>query len=139
MSIGPIVPEHILRLMSPEDRKALGAGAITAAEATERALGRREREEQKIFNTWLNVKSTERKLYSINPRSDKASTIRVGHPDYSIFLPNARVLFMEMKVDGGELSKDQVQCIELLSELGYRVEIPWSAARAISLVKEFLT
>lgn len=134
-----IVPEHILRLMSPEDRKALGAGAITAAEATERAIGRREIEEQKIFNTWLNVKFAERKLYPINPRSDKASTIRRGHPDYTIFLPKARVLLLEMKVTGGQFSKDQLGCIELLHELGYRVEIPWNASEAIKVVKEFLT
>jgi len=136
--IDPILPEHILRLMGQEDRQALGKGAITAAEATERAIGRREREEQKIFNTWLNVKLAERKLYPINPRSDKASTIRRGHPDYTIFLPNARVLLLEMKVQDGILSADQIQCIGLLAELGYEVEIPNSAAQAISVVRKIL-
>lgn len=136
--IDPILPEHILRLMSPEDRQALGKGAITAAEATECAIGRREREEQKIFNTWLNVKLAERKLYPINPRSDKASTIRRGHPDYTIFLPNARMLLLEMKVQGGILSADQIQCIGLLAELGCEVEIPHSAAQAINIVRKIL-
>ena len=130
-STGPVIPEHIRRLMNPEDLKEYDEKAM-------QAIGRREREEQKVFNTWLNNKLAERKLYAINPRSDKASTIRVGHPDYTVFLPSARVLLLEMKVQGGVLSEDQTKCIELLSDLGYAVEIPQSAAQAISIVKGFL-
>jgi len=130
MSIGPVIPEHIRRLMSPQDRAILDAKAA-------KAIAKREREEQKIFNTWLNNRLTEHKLYAINPRSDKASTIRRGHPDYTIWLPN-RMLLLEMKVDGGTLSQDQLKCIELLTELGYPVEIPWSAAQAIEIVERFL-
>jgi len=138
MSIDPVLPEHILRLMSPEDRKALDKGAMTAAEATQRAIGRHERQEQKIFNTWLNVKFAERKLYPINPRSDKASTIRAGHPDYTIFLPSARLLFLEMKVQGGVFSEEQTRCIHILSEFGFEIEIPHNASEAISIVRKFL-
>jgi hypothetical protein len=132
------IPDHWLPLMSKRDRDAYAEGRLTAAEATHSYLKKREIQEQKIFNSWLNRQLAERKLYTINPRSDKASTIRRGHPDYTIFLPNARVLLLEMKVQDGILSADQIQCIGLLAELGYEVEIPHSAAQAINIVRKFL-
>ena len=67
--------------MSPADQKAQGHDPGAAA----KALVRREVKEQKLFNAWLNMKMRERKLYSVNPRSDKATTIRKGHPDYTVF------------------------------------------------------
>jgi VRR-NUC domain-containing protein len=129
-SFGPVIPERILRLMSQEDQARY-------KKETGKMIGQREVEEQRIFNNWLNLRLAERQLYPINPRSDKASTIRCGHPDYTIFLPNARMLLLEMKVAGGRLSEEQLKCIELLSELGYVVEIPYSAAQAIQIVERF--
>jgi hypothetical protein len=128
------IPERVWRLMSPADQQAHGHDPAAAA----KALGRREIKEQKIFNAWLNIKLRERKLYPINPRSDKATTIRKGHPDYTIFLPAGQMLLMEMKVAGGVLSPEQIECIELLSDLGFVVTIPDSASEAIAQVRKFL-
>jgi VRR-NUC domain len=128
------IPERMWRLMSPADQKAHGHDPGAAA----KALVRREAKEQKIFNAWLNIKLRERKLYSVNPRSDKATTIRKGHPDYTIFLPAGQMLLMEMKVAGGVLSKEQIECIEFLSDLGFVVTIPDSASEAITQVRKFL-
>jgi hypothetical protein len=97
-----------------------------------------ELKQQKILNNWLNLRLAERKLWPINPRSDKATTIRRGHPDYSIFLSDGRVLLMEMKVPGGTLSPEQLEAIGILSELGHEVAIPASAYEAIKLVQKFL-
>jgi hypothetical protein len=94
--------------------------------------------QQKILNNWLNLQLAERKLWPINPRSDKATTIRRGHPDYTIFLPKGRLLLMEMKVTGGVLSEEQLTAIGILSELGHEVAIPASAHDSISLVQKFL-
>lgn len=126
-----LVPKHIRDRMSPEDRAKYEAMEIKASEGNLRG---RERQEQKILNSWLSLQREEGKLYSINPRSDKASTIRCGHPDYTIFLPNGRVLLMEMKVEGGVLSPEQRECIVELSSLGFTVEVPHSASHAISLI-----
>lgn len=125
------IPPHMRKLMSPEEQAKL-------EEASQKAVSRREREEQKIFNAWLNNQVRERRLYAITPRSDKVSTIRVGHPDYTIFCPGARMLLLEMKADGGRLSEEQQDCVGRIAELGFQVEIPWSASRAINLVQEFL-
>ena len=128
------IPERVWRLMSPADQQAHGHDPAAAA----KALGRREINEQKIFNTWLNNRLRERKLYPINPRSDKATTIRVGHPDYTIFLPAGQMLLLEMKVAGGILSAEQIDCIERLIDLGYTVRIPADANEAITEVRKFL-
>jgi len=106
--------------------------------ASEGKLKPSELHEQKVLNTWLNLRKAERKLWPINPRSDKASTIRAGHPDYSIWLPGGRVLLMEMKVPGGVFSQEQFHAIALLEELGHPVQIPSSAAVGIALVEKFL-
>jgi hypothetical protein len=125
--------------MSPADRAALlNEGGVPAAVALGKYVRRKETEEQRVFNAWLKNKFDERKVYSINPRSDKATTIRKGHPDYTIWLPGARMLLLEMKVDGGVLSPEQIQCIELLSDLGFAVELPGSASEAIQSVRKFL-
>jgi hypothetical protein len=126
--------------MSPQDQ------ALHTPDDTPEQLARepqpdfagQELKQQKILNNWLNLRLAERKLWPINPRSDKASTIRVGHPDYSIFLPKGRVLLMEMKVAGGSLSQEQLAAIGILSELEHEVAIPASAYEAINLVKKFL-
>jgi hypothetical protein len=130
-SLGPVIPERILRLMSQEDQARYNQNA-------EKAIGKREVQEQRIFNNWLNLRLAERKLWPINPRSDKATTIRCGHPDYTVFLPGGQMLLMEMKVKGGTLSAVQLDAIGILSELDHEVHIPNSADDAVKLVKKFL-
>jgi hypothetical protein len=135
-----LVPRRIWNLMSPEDQ------AQHTPDDTPEQLARepepdfegQELKQQKILNNWLNLRLAERKLWPINPRSDKASTIRRGHPDYTVFLPGSQVLLMEMKVTGGTLSAVQLDAIGILSELGHEVRIPNSAYQAIDLVKKFL-
>ena len=120
--------------MNPEDRARYEADEVAAGA---RYVARSERHEQKILNNWLNIQLAEHKLWPINPRSDKASTIRRGHPDYTIFLPG-RVLLMEMKVDGGVLSQFQLDAIATLAKLGHTVQLPQSASEAIAIVQKFL-
>jgi hypothetical protein len=135
-----LVPRHIWNLMSPQDQ------ALHTPDDTPEQLARepkpdfegQELKQQKILNNWLNGRLAERKLWPINPRSDKASTIKSGHPDYTIFLPKSKLLLMEMKVKGGTLSAEQLNAIGILSDLDHEVIIPASAYEAINLVKKFL-
>jgi hypothetical protein len=135
-----LVPRHIWNRMSPQDQ------ALHTPDDTPEQLARepqpdfagQELKQQKILNNWLNLRLAERKLWVINPRSDKASTIRRGHPDYTVFLPRGQMLLMEMKVEGGVLSQEQLTAIGILSDLGHEVSIPASAYEAMNLVKKFL-
>lgn len=108
------------------------------ARAPQPDLRGQETREQKIFNNWLNLRLAEHKLWPVNPRSDKASTIRVGHPDYSLWLPGGKTLLLEMKVPGGTFSDPQLEAIGILAELGHKVQIPQSAYDAIEMVRKFL-
>jgi hypothetical protein len=135
-----LVPRHIWNRMSPQDQ------ALYTPDDTPEQLARepnpdfegQELKQQKILNNWFNQRLAERKLWPINPRSDKASTIRRGHPDYTVFLPRGQMLLMEMKVAGGVLSQEQLTAIGILSELEHEVIIPASAYEAIRLVERFL-
>jgi VRR-NUC domain len=119
--------------MDPADRKLLRKAGLTAEECIERAQARTERAAQKLFASWLSLRS----IYFIQARADKRSTIRVGHPDFSVFR-DGKVLFIEMKGDGGQLSQEQEQRIGELLDQGFRVALAYSAIEAIQVTREFL-
>lgn len=53
---------------------------------------------------------------------------RVGMPDRLVTLPNGRVIWIEMKTDGGHLSLVQELRHRELREQGQRVEVLWTKA-----------
>jgi hypothetical protein len=89
--------------------------------AEQRAIARREVDEQKQFAAILRKLKKEGKLHYVWPRGDKRSTIQIGHPDFSIWLPGGRTALLEFKLPGGKFSPDQEQTIELLRSLGHYV------------------
>jgi VRR-NUC domain len=133
MPAAALLPNHVLVKMSPDDRKLLGKAGRTAAECIERAEARTERAAQKLFASWLSLRS----IYFIQARADKRSTIRAGHCDFSIFHAG-KVLFIEMKGPGGRLSPDQETCIAELIEKGFSVVVAHSAVEAIASTKQFI-
>jgi hypothetical protein len=92
-----------------------------------------ERAEQKLFAAWL----TQHALYFFQARSDKRSTIRVGHPDFTIF-ENGRTVFTGMKKARTQPSADQICCMDMLRDRGFTTVIAQSAVQAIELTKDFL-
>jgi hypothetical protein len=88
-----ILPDRVLRLMSPADRQQLGKAGMTIEECQARYALKTERAEQKLFASWL----TQRVFYFIQARADRRSTIRAGHPDFTI-LHSGRTLLLELKM-----------------------------------------
>jgi hypothetical protein len=72
-----VLPEKILHLMSPEDRKALGKAGWTKAECEDRAEAKNERELSRQIVSLLRRHGIE----PIVSRTDKRSTNNVGTPD----------------------------------------------------------
>lgn len=128
-----ILPDHVLKLMSDRDRAELGKAGWLASECLEKAEQRSERASQKTFASWLGLRG----IYFIQARSDKRSTIRVGHPDFTIFA-RGRVLFVEMKSPTGRLSEEQQRCIAELTAEGFPVVIARNALEAILATRQFL-
>jgi VRR-NUC domain len=128
----PILPAHILEKMDPRDRAQLGRAGLTATECAERSAVKSERAEQRLFSSWLSLRG----IYFVRPRDDKKSTIRTGHPDYSLF-HSGKVLFVEMKVPGGRLSEEQNECMMQLRKAGFTVVTAYGAAEAIAKTRQF--
>ena len=60
----------------------------------------------------------------------------VGMPDRMILLPDARVIWVEVKTDSGHLEEIQKLRHQELKRLGHRVEVVWSAEDADRLIEE---
>lgn len=59
---------------------------------------------------------------------------RAGRPDIEVSLPEGRTLFMEVKTQAGDLSKEQRECIARLKKLGF----PVGVVRSIDEARSFL-
>lgn len=74
-----VLPEHILRLMSPEDRRRCGPAGLTAGEAAARAEERAETQLQEEIATYLRLREIE--YIKTDPR--KRSPLPGGWPDFT--------------------------------------------------------
>jgi hypothetical protein len=71
-----------------------------------------------------------RGYYVLVSRTDKASTIRKGHPDLTVMY-QGKVCCIELKVNKGVVSKHQTECIETLNKAGIPTAICWSFDEAV--------
>lgn len=127
--------------MNPEDQQRAVADGLYVdlrpdPKAVQRNMLKRERDMQREFLSWCAQQQPF--IYEITPQSNRKSTIRVGHPDHSIFLPGAKALFVEMKTPEGRLSPEQAQRIDELRARDYRVVVAHNALEAIQAVKRHL-
>lgn len=138
MISGPL-PPNILRCLPPEVQvEELAA----QRQAERRFIAKSEKVEQRRFTKWLKEERATGRLYFINPRSDKASTIEVGHPDYTIWLKDYPVtVFIEMKAAAGEISSEQEQVHVELQRLGNHVHVyvAWNSLQAKNIVQFYLS
>lgn len=95
-----ILPNNVLKLMSPADRRLLGRAGLTTAEVEHIVLERTEKQLQEDMIKLLD----QRGIFFNRSRMDKRTTCRVGMFDFTIFLPNEKYLAVEAKVAGGALS-----------------------------------
>jgi hypothetical protein len=104
-----------------------------------RAIARRELDEQKVFAGWLRRLKTHGALHYVWPRSDKRSTIAVGHPDFSVWLPGGQTALFEFKLPGGKVSPEQEETLELLRSLGHYVYIVYCSNDAERIVTTLIS
>ena len=58
-----------------------------------------------------------------------------GAPDLIVVLPN-KILFIEMKIEGGKLSQAQIDIHNQLNELGFNVAVFYNAKSAWQYIEE---
>ena len=59
----------------------------------------------------------------IHSRMDRESTIQVGHPDWTIFMPDHKACFIECKKRGAKATTGQLSKIAHARKLGFVAEI----------------
>jgi len=128
-----ILPENILRAMSPPDRKRYAAGQLTADEALRKAATRAEREEHKVFINWLSQHEIEFR----HDRMDRRTSGTLGWPDFTI-VHGGRALLGDFKVYGNKLSPEQQHRFDRLLRGGTEVRIWSSANQAIRQTRGWL-
>lgn len=70
----------------------------------------------------------------IHSRTDKRSTVDLGAPDFVIFAPS-RCIVVEAKAKGGKLSREQLNWIAEMKQLGWTVNVVWNVEEFMRLVK----
>lgn len=97
-----VLPDNLLRLMTPADRKRYGAGFMTAEEAIEKARAGEEDKLQSEVRQYLNLHA----LQFINPSMRKRSALPPGWPDFT-FCYKGTPMVVECKTEAGRLSPEQ--------------------------------
>lgn len=129
-----VLPNHILRLMRPEDRASLGKGGMTADEAARKWQKGEERKMHQVFEADIR----RRGWPYLHSRMDKAPTIRKGWPDFSVF-NGPRAVCIEFKAEGGKLDQEQKECIAELTAAGVPVLVAYDLQSAIDFAVKNLT
>jgi hypothetical protein len=125
------IPENIRQCMPQEARKAMNAP--TSEEVGERVAVKLEKELHDQFQQWCAVNDID----FIHARMDQRSTIRKGHPDFTL-LRDGRGCCIEFKRPGGKLSDDQTKVIWRLKLHGVPVEVFDDIAEAITFARQHL-
>lgn len=136
-----ILPDKILRLISPEDRKKLGKAWATAEETLQKAEVKNERALQGLIVNLLRLKNIEPLWH----RTDKKSAATIGWPDITFAVNSviehetyAFACVWEVKFGDGQLSDEQKKmAIRLQSPPNYwRYRVIRSVDEAMTELKE---
>jgi hypothetical protein len=128
-----LIPESLLRLMSPADRRAYGKAGWTAEECQQRVDNRLEGKLHAEFCGFLR-----RHEFDLVVHADTRgrSQLPPGWPDFSIYKA-AKVLFIEFKVNRNTLSDVQKLRIARLLEEGFTVKVLRDLTDAMKITLEY--
>ena len=129
MVLGPLLPDHVLRLMSPADRKLLGKAGRTAAETLARAEAKSENELQEQIASMLK----RREIVFIRPAMFRKSTLPPGWPDFT-FAYRGIAIGWECKSVAGEPSDEQLRMHAHMEANGWRIDIIRSLHGAVEIL-----
>lgn len=120
-----LLPENIRKCMPKEDRQK--TGALTLVEVFEKEARGEEIKTHNKFMDWCRLNG----VSFVHSRTDRKSTIRSGHPDFTL-LWHGRGCCVEFKAPGGRLSEDQSEAIAELAKNGVPCLVTSDLSAAIS-------
>ena len=126
-----LVPAHIARLMSPDDRKA--NGILTPEEEASAHNLTLEREIHHQFGGWLYRHGFE-DYYHSDPV--KRPTIKAGLPDFGVYR-DSRIVFVEIKVKPNGLSPAQEEVFGRMGRAGNVILVCYSFEEAVRVTTKF--
>ena len=126
-----ILPDHILKRMSKNDRAAMGKSGRTMDEVTEQTEVRNEAQLQKQVRQLLNLNC----CAVLQAPQGKASRMPAGWPDFTFSL-NGQACAIECKTKTGVVSPDQACRITGMEQDGWKVCIARSLLDAANFVKQ---
>jgi len=124
-----ILPEHVLKCVSPEDRKRMGKAGLTAEDAKEKGLARAERDLQGEIVQYLNLRG----IQVLWHRTDKKSHATVGWPDLT-FCKDGVPWGIEVKTDAGRVRPAQYETMRKMTIDGWQCAVVRSFQEFHSLV-----
>lgn len=130
MGLDPFLPNHVLRLMSKDDRKALGKAGVTSEEAADKAQARSEKELQDQIEQFLRMRGVK---WIVRSRMDRKTTNQKGNPDF-LFVYHGTPMAWEAKLPGESLRVEQHQAAVNMLQDGWH----WRVITDLSEAKETL-
>jgi hypothetical protein len=130
-----IIPENLLRLMSPKDRRQYGRGGWTAEDVHARVDLRLERKLHAEFSGFLRRHEFHLVIHA-DPR--RKSQLPAGWPDFTIF-HEGKTLLLEFKTSQNTLSEIQKEVIASLLKEGFTVLVLRNYPDAVDATLEFFS
>ena len=104
-------------------------------ETESKAEAKAEKEMHEQFTSWLRVKA----LPFVHSRMDRKSTIQEGWPDFTVILPDGRVMCIEFKMPGKALDSEQVKRFAELAQVKCPALVCYSFTEAMhAVLKQFV-
>jgi hypothetical protein len=132
-----IIPENLLRLISPADRKQLGKAGVTWVEAVTSDNDKAERKLHSDYVGFLRRHGFKDHQIITSPMNRK-SFLPPGFPDFLI-QRGGRFLYIEFKVGKGVLSPIQDLVVADLIADGCRVLVLYSYKEAVEATLDFFS
>lgn len=134
-----ILPDRLLKLMSPEDRQSLGKAGTLASEAGAKCADKSEKAMQAEIQAYCDLRGWP----CYRNRMDRKSTGRPGTPDFAICVPMVNRGFyfgafvaIECKMPGNKPSEEQLDELEKVAlAFGFEL-VATSSKEAIDWLKK---
>jgi hypothetical protein len=128
-----VIPQNLVKLMDPKDRKSLGVRTNEEV-ATQNDLTL-EREIHQQFISWLR-RHDFLDFYHSDPV--RRPTIKAGLPDFGVYR-NSRILFLEFKTSTGRLSAVQEETFQRMGAQGNVILVCHSYDEAAKATAQFFS